>query len=360
MKNFLFFSQIYEEKKGTSNFYSLKILTTEKMEPSIKDSRQSLCAYLHRQGIYLSYLEPNKQLSFRQKLATIALYVNHVAIVFRLVIILVLKQGNPIMSYIVDQNAQIGIARNYFYIVSLIWAIFSNLGGLHLRMTELSSTKQKWTGISELFHTQRFHGEGNFEVPVKITILLGNLFFYSGAIVSFLYVMPFFFWSSKEYWLFGIIAAIHQSLWGGIVASWTMLPLFCLHMYVFGRLFKMKSKSRQVNEEKLDMILEYWIAILKELKDVYYFYQPLNQAAFASTFLAQVLVAYYVFFSNTSEISKLVFSVYFLLNLIAGQSLHFFASSFTQRNVSSILDISHHILSVHFSLCRWISTPPGY
>lgn len=294
--------------------------------------------YLERQCVYLSYLQPDRKLNNQKKLISSVLHVSHIAIVVRLMILLIVKPGHPILYYIADQSVNAGIAREYLYLVVLIWTSSSNLTGLYLRLSEFSPSRQKWTGLSELFRTHRFHGESGFEIQTKIGIFLGHLFFYSAAIISFLYEIPFFFWAPKKYWFFGAVMAIHLSVCGALVASWNMVPLFCLHMYAFGCLYEIKCrKLPSIMKEELPKSLMRWIATLIELKSVYSFYEPSNRNAFVSTFIGQVLIVYFVFFSNTSTTFRAVFSIYFILNLIAGQSTHFFIANYTQKKVSFIL-----------------------
>lgn len=305
------------------------------MAPKSVDN-EILRNYLESQLVYLSYLQPNGVLRSTKKYLIYILLVSQLYITIRFSIILCLDPSDPILNYIVDQNAHLGRARNYFHTVGLTWIVASNYAGWMVKQSEVDPSRQRWTGISQALKSYRFHGYGGFRRPVKFGLIFGRIFHLSGSITSFLYVVPFFFWAEHRYWGFGLAMAFHQALCGSMVVSWNMVTLYCLHMYLFARVYKLRVKDLTIiSDENFDLHFLKWISTIQELRDVYNFYKPSNESAFCSTFVAQILIVYFVFFAETSESFKAVFGIYFVLNYVAGQSIHFFFSAYTQNKVKT-------------------------
>ena len=290
---------------------------------------------MEQQLVYLSYLQPDGILSTSKKWLMNILLLSQICISLRFLVLLFLDPNQHILNFIVDQNARLGQARNYFHTVGLLWVVASNYSGWKMLQSQKDPSRQRWIGISEALRTYRFHGYGEFRNSVKFGIIFNQIFIISSAIISFLYVIPFFLWAEPKFWIFGLAVAFHQAVCGTMVASWNMAPLYCLHMYLFGQVYKFQVRDlRLISDHNFNSILSKWIKTIQDVNNAYNFYKPSNESAFCSTFAAQILIVYFVFFANISDTFKLVFGMYFVLNHVAGQSIHFFFSAYAQNMVS--------------------------
>ena len=175
--------------------------------------------------------------------------------------------------------------------------------------------------------------------------------------------IPWFFWTPKEYWFFGVLFTIYHMLTGFLTVSMgsNMTLFYALHFFLYSKNFsalhndlctiQSELQFSKKDDEQLEFIEKY-LSMYHRALNTYCFYRKIANLQFITTYTAHSLIMYYVFFGDIPLIFRVVLLTFGLMNFFTGLSTHFFVSSMVIDKVC--LSISTEIFpqSLFFSRFR--------
>lgn len=304
-----------------------------------RDRLKLLRNYFNYQLVFIPYLQKNTPRGHRNVLFSWIVLITSLCLITKFLITIVIDDESEWIYYLCDPFYKFIGARRALNFLLIQWLIAITSAQIFVKLSIKNPRKQRWIVVAEALEKGSFHGHGPFNRELKLfnhftrSQILGCL-----ATTCFL-TLPWFFWTDRSYWPFGIFWMIYHVYASVLIIAFgpniSNLEFFTL--YLSGKYIESFMVELQTNPEtrrKTSHHLREAISFLMELMDIFDFYRPFGNTAFISTFMAQVLVLYYVFFIELSSLIRIVFSVFLLLNFLAGQSTHFFFGSYTQGKVS--------------------------
>lgn len=297
--------------------------------------------YLASELIVLSYLPNNDTLKrFLNRIFIWILLTNLFVYNIRHIIFLLIDESNLLNFYLGDPDYGLGIARNAMNFVYLDWNLIGWIIGVYIKYTQKITKRQKWTCLAKLFTNGHFHGTKAHASLIKWFLKLTTFQRFSAVTIASSAFIPLILIIPPQFKINAIIAAIHQ----GFVAFTTSAylcnsaPLFGLTIYMYAKFFQ--NQAHFLRSQKSGHIFagayyaQFVAKIHKQMFESYLFYQPINTFAFIGTYMAQILILFFVFFTDMDWRVKIVFCSFFFLNQNSGQTFHFLVSSLAFKRVN--------------------------
>ncbi|XP_074602389.1 uncharacterized protein LOC141856043 [Brevipalpus obovatus] len=303
---------------------------------------KSLRNYFNYQLVFIPYLQENGPRGDRSILFSWIVLITSLCLITKFLILIVINDESIWIYYLCDPFYKLIGARRALNFLLIQWLIAITLAQIFVKLSINDPRKQRWIVVAEALAKGFFHGHGPFHHELK----LFNHFTRSqilGCLVTTCFLtLPWFFWTDRSYWAFGIFwmlyhiyASVLIIAFGPNISNLGFFTLYLSGQYIES--FIEESEINSAKRRKTSYHLKEVTYFFMELMDIFDFYRPFGNTAFISTFMAQVLVLFYVFFIELSSIIKVVFSVFLVLNFLAGQSTHFFFGSYTQGKIRSYL-----------------------
>lgn len=243
-----------------------------------------------------------------------------------------------------DNHFMLKHARQPLNMVYFLWNAAGLLIGAYVKYSQILPRRQKWmSGLTEFFSSDHYKGEKTSDKALNYLLRLVYRQRACVIAVAVLSWIPFFYQSPSRYYANGVFftlfdAAVAFST-GSLLCN--SAPLYAFTFYMYGRFYgssverirRQKSFPLQFAQE---IDLKQLADINRELHRTYQFFQPINNVAFVGTFLARILIIYYVFFTDLQLAFRISFFTFLPLNDQSGQSLIFLASSYAVRKVSKL------------------------
>lgn len=313
-------------------------------EPSRLPFHVSFSEYLASELIILTYLPyPNETRRFYRGLVIWILLVNLFIYNIRHVIFLLIDKNSPWNLYLGDPDYALGLARDPMNLVYLDWNLIGWIIGIYIKYTQYITKRQRWRCLDQLFSKGHFHGATPHPMLMKSFFVFTTFQRVSAVVIATSAFIPYLYWSPKKFWVNGILAGIHQGFVAFMTSAYlcNTAPLFALSAYMYGEFFKSQARiweARKVEDYMSgSKYAEYLLKIYKEMIESYLFYQPINAIAFVGTYIAAILILFYVFFTDMDFRVKVVFCSFFFLNQNSGQTFHFLASSLAYKKVGHLM-----------------------
>lgn len=259
--------------------------------------------------------------------------------VCRTLVYLSLKSSNPLVITLGDPNYVVKDARLALNLIYLSWNSMSFLISMYIKYTQRCARRQKWTlGMIEFFASNEYRGEETSTKALKYFYTYTTIQRAIAIINAFFACVPFFFNSPLRHWPSGVFATLHYTAVAYATGSLlcNVAPLFAFTFYMYGKYYE--SLTRKVRGEGLSRLqsvsyIKELVFVYKQMLQTYEFFQPMNNIAFVGTFLARILILYYIFFTDLNFAFRVFFFMFLPLSDQSGQQLHFFSSAFSLNKV---------------------------
>lgn len=319
-----------------------------------KDKLKPIRNYFNRQLNFIPYIQEDTPSGRRNIIFSWINLVSGWCLIVKFTTLIIIDNESVLVYYLCDPFYKLKEVRKVLNFLLCQWMIAMILQQILIKLTTIKPAKQRWIFISESLENGIFHDYGPFGVELRIFTYFTSSQIIGCAVTSLFLTLPWFSWTERKYWFYGILGMIvhfHGSImiigFGPNVSNLGFLTL-----YLSGKYFEFlegKLKIGFENEKNLRHHLRKIVSLSRELVDSFSFYQPFACIAFVSSFTAQVLLLFNVFFKQLSLIISLVFFVFFVINYLAGLSMHFFFGSYTQAKVSGQL-LSYYPILTDFTV----------
>lgn len=256
-----------------------------------------------------------------------------------------------------DFNRVMGKHRRAFDLIWFLWALGSSFSGYHIHRNTIRKD-HPWWKLSKLLSGRKFYESEDFTLSVWIFEFITNQ---QALCAPVLVTIQFIFFitlsENFEYWPLTILIFLQflAAVYMGVSYSVNISPLYCLHTYAYGVVFRDHAKGnsnvwtrkRLRTPSKIESEIMSSVNIYKELIRTQDFY--LNSSAYVTTFIAQLFIFYHTLFTELAILTKIEFFLYGTMNWLCGQSLIFLSSWFATNKVeypflNNMMD-SDHIFS---------------
>uniref|UniRef100_T1KEJ1 Gustatory receptor n=1 Tax=Tetranychus urticae TaxID=32264 RepID=T1KEJ1_TETUR len=321
--------------------------------------------YLKYQFNSLNYLQTSESVQIKWFFPTTFIVIT-VSLIKQL-INLSLSEVNSFSYYIGDITLVAGHTRKHLTLIYFAW-FFGGFGTvLTLYRSQFDRSLQKWARIGVIFEhldsTQIHPYSGLPTIVHRIFIHFCNGALIGAALASFLCVLPSFLIYPTKYliylifWLILTVAAGSSVVCNGA----NFLLLFTASAYIFGRrvheetlILVDKVAEKCESFQPLNSIIKHSVKrltlILIHQIEEYKFWVILNQNGFLSTYNAQFILNYLIFFIDIPKFLRISLIIFTFINLAVGLSFNFLVCTYAQHKIHGYCSNLRQTLNENISI----------
>uniref|UniRef100_T1KCC7 Gustatory receptor n=1 Tax=Tetranychus urticae TaxID=32264 RepID=T1KCC7_TETUR len=306
--------------------------------------------YLAKQLIHLNYLPVNvSKSSFLVLTCSLSLFIYFGAILKEFWLLFSDPSDDPIFYKLGAPTVSLGfIFHREISLILLLWLSGTLYCALFIKYTQYSKKHQSW--IQSFVYLSPKASVSSLDKLIRKSFLLQTrivlVFSVAGIALFQMITLSRCPTSLIAYCLFNYILNIFNAFLTAVYLGSTgcMFTFHCMMLGVtFNRLAKRVDKMINylaINKQTAKHINVYLHRVTKELRHLNgskVFWEHLNSTIFLSTYLAQSVLLYLLFFVSVPFLMKCSFFLMAIVNFLGGQSIHFIAGHIAKVQIEKCL-----------------------
>lgn len=241
--------------------------------------------------------------------------------------------------YLADANYMLGSARSP---INLLYGLMNLCSIVSVVFTKFSTILQSqthiyWLKTCEVFETGYFREIGEFNRELRILAFLKYFLLSVDSAVTVSSDINFFIQTPAKYLFWGISFALFH-VFDAVIVTFYLVnrqPIYVFQMYLYAKYFIHLSNCIDQKLVFSMIVIEKYLNSHRDLIGLCKFYKQSNCLIFVLVAIMQVILCYYIFFSNIDLSAKMALMLILFAAHVCGMCGFFFIGTYLRNKVSS-------------------------